>query len=157
METLRFANVTLDLRRASLRDETGAEVALRPKSVDLLLALAREPGRVLSRDELLDAVWPNVTVTEGSITQCVREIRRAIGDPEGRILRTVMKRGYCLEVPVDAVSPQPEPAAPAPNSDRPSLVVLPFQSIPEAQSPIGSPRGWSRRSRRRFRASARCS
>jgi adenylate cyclase len=131
VETLRFANVTLDLRRASLRDETGAEVALRPKSVDLLLALAREPGRVLSRDELLDAVWPNVTVTEGSITQCVREIRRAIGDPEGRILRTVMKRGYCLEVPVGAVSPQPEPAAPAPNSDRPSLVVLPFQSIPE--------------------------
>ena len=124
--------MTLDISRGSLRDSAGAEVALRPKSLDLLLALARNPGRVLSRDALFDAVWPNVTVTEDSITQCVREIRRAIGDPEGRILRTVMKRGYFLEVPVEAaVSPHPEAAAQTPESDRPSLVVLPFQSIPE--------------------------
>jgi TolB-like protein len=132
VETLRFGNVTLDISRGSLRDSAGAEVALRPKSLDLLLVLARNPGRTLSRDELFDAVWPNVTVTEDSITQCVREVRRAIGDREGRILRTVMKRGYCLDVAVGAAaSPPPEPAAPTPVSDRPSLVVLPFQSIPE--------------------------
>ena len=90
METLRFGNVTLDVSRGSLRDSAGVDVALRPKSLDLLLALARNVRRVLSRDELFDAVWPNVTVTEDSITQCVREVRRAIGDPEGRILRTVI-------------------------------------------------------------------
>ncbi len=121
--------MTLDISRGSLRDSAGA---LRPKSLDLLLALARNVRRVLSRDELFDAVWPNVTVTEDSITQCVREVRRAIGDPEGRIIRTVMKRGYCFDVAVEAaVSPHPEPAAPATESARPSLVVLPFQSIPE--------------------------
>ena len=98
METLRFGNVVLDISRRSLRDGGGAEVALRPKSLDLLLALARNPGRIMSRDELFDAVWPDVTVTEDSIAQCVREVRRVIGDPDGRVLRTIVKRGYCLDV-----------------------------------------------------------
>jgi TolB-like protein len=128
---LQFGNVVLDVSRGSLRADDGAEVVLRPKSLDLLLALARNPGRVMSRDELFDVVWPNVTVTEDSIAQCVREVRRAIGDPEGRILRTIVKRGYCLDV---VLAPSP-PSNHAPivetKSDRPSLVVLPFQSIPE--------------------------
>ena len=49
---------------------------MRPKSLDLLLLLARNPGRVMSRDELFDAVWPDVTVTEDSIGRCVRDVRR---------------------------------------------------------------------------------
>ncbi|MGA8445425.1 MAG: winged helix-turn-helix domain-containing protein, partial [Roseiarcus sp.] len=93
---LRFGNVVLDMSRGSLRAGDGAEVALRPKSLDLLLALARNPGRIMSRDELFDAVWPDVTVTEDSIAQCVREVRRVIGDSDGRVLRTIVKRGYCL-------------------------------------------------------------
>src|ERR1700689_3724127 len=97
---LRFGNVALDMSRGSLSGAAGAEVALRPKSLDLLLALARNPGRVMSRDELFDVVWHNVTVTEDSIAQCVREVRRAIGDPEGRLLRTIVKRGYCLDIEV---------------------------------------------------------
>jgi DNA-binding winged helix-turn-helix (wHTH) protein len=128
---LRFGNVALDMSRGSLRGGDGAEVALRPKSLDLLLALVRNPGRVMSRDELFDVVWPNVTVTEDSIAQCVREVRRAIGDPEGRILRTIVKRGYCLDVML-APSPSSNHAPIVETkSDRPSLVVLPFQSIPE--------------------------
>jgi TolB-like protein len=133
MEMLRFGDVVLDVDRALLREPNGTEIALRPKSLDLLLTLARNPGRVMSRDELFDAVWPNVTVTEDSIAQCVREVRRAIGDPEGRILRTVVKRGYCLDI---EAQPDPPTAAPeyvgsAPAAPtRPSVVVLPFQSIP---------------------------
>jgi TolB-like protein/tetratricopeptide (TPR) repeat protein len=133
VEMLRFGNVVLNVDHGSLRNSNGAEVALRPKSLDLLLALARNPGRVTSRDELFDAVWPNVTVTEGSIAQCVREVRRAIGDPEGRILRTIIKRGYCLDVEVRSeTSTAPPDRAPVARIEqgRPSLVVLPFQSIP---------------------------
>jgi TolB-like protein len=131
-ETLRLGNVMLDLSRGCLRDSGGAEIALRPKSLEVLLALARNPGRILSRDDLFDAVWPNVTVTEASITQCVREARRAIGDPEGQFLRTITKRGYCLDAVVESIaSPVNEPAATTRASDRPSLVVLPFQSISE--------------------------
>jgi DNA-binding winged helix-turn-helix (wHTH) protein len=135
MEMLRLGDVVLDVDRALLRDPNGIEVALRPKSLDLLLTLARNPGRVMSRDELFDAVWPDVTVTEDSIAQCVREVRRAIGDPEGRILRTIVKRGYCLDievqsdVPTTAAAPESVRSLPAAQS-RPSLVVLPFQSIP---------------------------
>jgi DNA-binding winged helix-turn-helix (wHTH) protein len=95
---LRFGSVVLDVDRALLRDSNGAEVALRPKSLDLLLTLARNPGRVMSRDELFESVWPDVTVTDDNIGQCVHEVRRAIGDPEGRLLRTVVKRGYCLDI-----------------------------------------------------------
>src|SRR6204780_1648906 len=128
---LRFGNVALDMSRGSLRGAAGAEVALRPKSLDLLLALARNPGRVMSRDELFDVVWPNVTVTEDSIAQCVREVRRAIGDPEGRILRTIVKRGYCLDVMLAPSSASNHAPTVETKSDRPSLVVLPFQSIPK--------------------------
>lgn len=131
-EPLRFGNVVLDLSRGCVRDSSGAEIALRPKSLDLLLMLARNRGRVLSRDELFDAVWPNVTVTEDSIGQCVREVRRAIGDPEGRLLRTIIKRGYCLDVEVGSETSTVATArAPAVSTGqaRPSLVVLPFQSM----------------------------
>jgi TolB-like protein len=134
VEMLRFGNVVLDMSRGSLRDGDGAEVALRPKSLDLLLTLARNPGRVMSRDELFDLVWPNVTVTQDSIAQCVREVRRAIGDPEGRILRTIVKRGYSLDL-MFAPSPSSNQAPIVEtNYDRPSLVVLPFQSIPSEPS-----------------------
>src|SRR5271163_4379152 len=113
MEMLRFGDVALDVDRALLRDCNGTEIALRPKSLDLLLTLARNSGRVMSRDELFDAVWPDVTVTEDSIAQCVREVRRAIGDSEGRVLRTIVKRGYCLDIGV-----QSDPPIAAPEHER---------------------------------------
>jgi TolB-like protein len=126
-----FGGVVLNLDEGSLRDGGGAEIPLRPKTRDLLSALARNSGHVLSRDELFEIVWPDVTVTDDSLSQCVREIRRAIGDPEGKILRTVSKRGYRLDVeelqtPAAAAVPQEAPA----ERSRPSLVVLPFQGIP---------------------------
>jgi DNA-binding winged helix-turn-helix (wHTH) protein len=132
MEMLRFGDVVLDVDRGLLRDSTGAEVALRPKSLDLLLTLARNSGRVMSRGELFDAVWPDVTVTEDSIAQCVREVRRAMGDSEGRVLRTIVKRGYCLDVAVQSTvsTVPPERALDVPaDQGRPSLVVLPFHSL----------------------------
>jgi TolB-like protein len=117
------------MAHGSLRDSKGSEVALRPKSHDLLFTLARNAGRVMSRDELFDAVWPDVTVTEDSISQCVREVRRAIGDPKGRILRTLIKRGYCLDVLAAAGASADDTAFVRTEPERPSLVVLPFQSF----------------------------
>ena len=54
-------------------------VELRPKSFVLLGYLVRHAGRVIPKDELLDAVWNDVTVTEDSVTQCIRDIRLALG------------------------------------------------------------------------------
>jgi TolB-like protein len=131
---VRFSGATLDVARGELRDHVGSEIRLRPKALEFLLILARNSGRVVSRDELFQNVWPNVIVTEDSIAQCVREIRRAIGDSKGVFLRTVMKRGYRLDVEVDL--PQKSSLSSGTHTlverERPSLVVLPFQSFPSS-------------------------
>ncbi|WP_270934334.1 winged helix-turn-helix domain-containing protein [Falsiroseomonas oryzae] len=129
-EVLRFAGVKFDLRRGSLRNAAGAEVPIAPKPFDLLRTLACEAGRTLSKDALLDAVWPGVTVTEDSLFQAVREARRAIGDEDGHVLRSIPRRGYMLDAAVDAAPAVPPVAEPlTPPEDRPSLVVLPFANM----------------------------
>jgi DNA-binding winged helix-turn-helix (wHTH) protein/Tfp pilus assembly protein PilF len=110
-DSLRFEGFTLDLARAALFDAEGRAVSLRPKSFDVLVHLVRHAGRVVGREELLDAVWPDVTVTEESVTQCMREVRAALGEA-ARLLRTVPKRGYLLDAVVGPVVPAtaaPEP------------------------------------------------
>lgn len=131
---LHFAGVALDGIRGCLRGPDGAEVPLAPKPFDLLVVLARNAGRTMSKDALLDAIWPGVHVTEDSLFQAVRDARRAIGDETGRILRSVPRRGYLLDVAVtaDAVPEEAPTLAPAPlalPNDRPSLIVLPFQNM----------------------------
>ena len=90
----RFEDFTLDLLRGSLLAVDGAELALRPKAFALLRYLVQHPGRLIDRDEIMRAVWPGVFVTEDSITQCVKEVRRALDDAEQRLLRTLPRRGY---------------------------------------------------------------
>ncbi len=130
---LGFAGVTLDGARGCLRSPDGAEVAIAPKPFALLTVLARNAGRMMSKDALLDAVWPGVHVTEDSLFQAVREARRAIGDEAGRVLRSVPRRGYLLDTPVtsDGVSLpiMRGTSPPNPPTDRPSLVVLPFENL----------------------------
>jgi adenylate cyclase len=93
---IRFGRHVLDLDRGCLLADED-EVALRPKSFELLRHLARNAGRLVSKDELLAAVWPNVIVTEDSLVQCVAELRRALGDHDQRLIRTVPRRGYRLD------------------------------------------------------------
>jgi TolB-like protein/tetratricopeptide (TPR) repeat protein len=66
----------------------------------LLRLLVENAGRIVDRDAIMDAVWPGVTVTDESITQCVRDVRKALGDETQRLLKTVPKRGYLLAVEV---------------------------------------------------------
>jgi TolB-like protein len=128
---LRIGAYRLDTGRPCLFAPDGAEVPLRPKSLDVLLHLARNPRRVVTRAELMEAVWPDVFVTDDSLTQCIVELRRALG-PAGAMLRTVQRRGYLLEV--EEMRPTPPVAAPAPP---PTLAVLPFDNL------SGDPR-WNR-------------
>ena len=76
-KTYRFGGFTLDLSRGSLEGERG-KIELRPKSFDVLRYLVEHPDRLISKDELLEAVWPNVHVTEDSLTRCVSEQRSAM-------------------------------------------------------------------------------
>ena len=56
-------------------------------------------GRIVSKDELMGAVWPNVFVTENSLVRCVRGIRAALGEQGQSILQTVAHRGYMFAAP----------------------------------------------------------
>ena len=88
-----FEGWSLDVARRELR-RGERPVELRPKSFDVLACLARNAGRVVTKDELMSAVWPGVVVTDESLTRCVSDIRLAIGDDAPRLIKTVPRRGY---------------------------------------------------------------
>jgi DNA-binding winged helix-turn-helix (wHTH) protein len=97
VSVFRFASFTLDMARGRLSDAAG-DIALRPKSFVLLCHLARHAGHVLSKDDLIAAVWPDVTVTDDSLTQCICDLRRTLGPQGAELVRTIPRRGYMLEV-----------------------------------------------------------
>ena len=87
------------------------EIAIRPKTFEFLRYLVSNPGRLVSKDELLAAVWPNVIVSEDSLVQCVTELRRALQDHDQHLIKTVQRRGYRFEAAVSAESPAAVPQA----------------------------------------------
>jgi DNA-binding winged helix-turn-helix (wHTH) protein len=88
----------------------GDVVQLEPKMMDVLVCLARNPGDVVSREALIDAVWPEVFITESVLTRAIAGLRRALGDDarSPRFIETISKRGYRLIGPA-----APTPLAPA--------------------------------------------
>lgn len=118
-----FSGFALSPDDASLR--RGAhEIEIRPKSFAVLQYLAEHPGRVVSKDELMRAVWRNAVVTDDSLVQCIRDIRLALNDPSGKLVRTLPRRGYLLDSPVADRDPAAQAARPSM-----SIVVLPFLSL----------------------------
>lgn len=89
----RFGEVVLNLDRGCLQ-KGGADLALRPKAFEVLRYLVEHAGRLASKDELVQAVWPNVIVSDDSLAQCVRDIRKVLNDEGERFIRTVPRRGY---------------------------------------------------------------
>src|SRR3712207_2635802 len=106
-KTYSFDRFTLDLGRGTLLASGGAEVPLRPKSFALLRLLVENAGRLLDRDAITAALWPGVFATDESIAQCVKDVRRALGDEAQRLVRTVPKRGYRLEAEFSEGEPPP--------------------------------------------------
>ena len=98
-ELYAFEGYTLDLSRGCLRGASG-EIELRPKSFELLRYLIENAGRLVSKDELVKAVWPNVIVGDDSLAQCISDLRHALSDSKRRIIKTVPRRGYLFAAPV---------------------------------------------------------
>lgn len=69
---------------------------LRPQSLHVLELLALHAGEPVSKRSLFDTVWPDTAVTDDSLTQCIADIRRAIGDSDRRVLETLPRHGFCL-------------------------------------------------------------
>src|SRR5690606_11478826 len=90
----RFGRYELDEEAGELRRD-GRPVEVQPKPFALLALLLRERARVVSNDELFEALWPGVAVTPSSLTRAVSLARKAIGDTHrGETLRSVARRGY---------------------------------------------------------------
>ena len=101
-----FDKFALDLTRGCLQDET-SEIKLRPKSFEVLKYLVENSGRLISKDELISAVWVEASVTDDSLVQCLKDIRHALCDETQQIIKTVHGRGYIFDKEVtDTSSPR---------------------------------------------------
>jgi DNA-binding winged helix-turn-helix (wHTH) protein/TolB-like protein len=81
---------------------TGKTVKLEPKAMAVLVYLVDRPGKVVSREALLSAVWPGVVVGDDSLTQVIIKLRKALGDDPEKpaYIQTISKGGYRLIAPV---------------------------------------------------------
>jgi DNA-binding winged helix-turn-helix (wHTH) protein/Tol biopolymer transport system component len=98
----RFGPFLLDLEAGFLRRD-GDEVMLRPKAFEVLARLVVHHGKLVSKNELVQAVWPDAAVTDNSLAQCLSEVRRALGDDSQSMIRTVARRGYVFAAAVTTV------------------------------------------------------
>src|SRR5271156_106682 len=99
--------VIADFGSETLRTISGHSVALRPQAFAVLRYLAEHAGRLVTKDELMQTLWPGTVVTDDSLVQCIHEIRRAFQDNDRVVLKTAPKRGYWLAPPADAPPHQP--------------------------------------------------
>jgi TolB-like protein len=144
-----FEDYVLDQERRELTSR-GQVVPIGPQVFDLLLQLVSHRDRVVSKDDLLKAVWSGRVVSESTITSHINAVRKAIGDTgeEQRLVRTVARKGYRFigevedgetagatqpdgqgfgaRLPVDPNEPAPYPLS---LPDKPSITVLPFQNL----------------------------
>ena len=118
----RFGRCEVDMDRRCLRLD-GTRVALEPRPFELLRHLIRQRHRVVSKQELLETVWPGQPVSPSALARAVMKVRQAIGDAdEAPLIRTVPRVGYHFVAPMadEAVPHGPPPA--------PTLALLPFDN-----------------------------
>src|ERR1700678_3616999 len=94
----RFADYEFDELARELRVK-GRSVDLESKPLDILLQLLLHAGEVVTKEELLESVWPDVMVVDGSLATAVSKLRKAMGDEEHPVIVTVPRVGYRLAVP----------------------------------------------------------
>ncbi|MBZ5571130.1 MAG: winged helix-turn-helix domain-containing protein [Acidobacteriia bacterium] len=124
-----FGGYRLDIReRLLLRDHT--PISLTPKAFDILRILVQGRGHLITKEELLQQVWPDTTVEESNLTRNIFTLRRVLGDDQeaAQYIETVPKLGYRFISPVrlaaEGVSPRPARAIAAFSRARPTLVYL---------------------------------
>src|SRR6266404_5383560 len=91
----RFGQFVLDPGRRTL-SRADSPISLTPKAFDVLLFLAQNPIRLVTKEELLQAVWGDTFVEEGNLTQYISHLRKALGDnsEDTRLIVTIARKGY---------------------------------------------------------------
>jgi predicted ATPase/DNA-binding winged helix-turn-helix (wHTH) protein len=105
--TYQFGEFTLDGAKGCVL-KAGEEVKLRPKVYETLKYLVEHPGRLIGKQELMQAVWPDAFVTDDSLVQCTLELRRALDDRSQKLLKTVPRRGYLFTAEVIQRTKKPD-------------------------------------------------
>lgn len=139
----RFSDHTLDVERRELRRGSDT-VGIEPQVFDLLVYLLRNRDHVVSKDDLIAAIWVGRIVSESTLTSRINAARKAIGDSgeEQRLIRTIARKGFRFVGAVQAQTARDaahvtatggdssEPSRPAlPLPDRPAIAVLPFTNM----------------------------
>ena len=102
----RIGETFLNPDMGRLEDRHGNPRHLRPKSFQVLSVLHAKRGTLVSKDDLASLVWPDVAVSDESLSQCISDIRRALGSPSSKLLRTVPRRGFVLDRDSKSLTPQ---------------------------------------------------
>lgn len=131
--------LSIDLERNEFLDGSGQPVVLRRRSLGLLLHLARNAGHIVSKQELAEANWPGLIVTDNSLARCVSDIRAVLGPQLRQTLRTASGRGYMLSgwsiedggkrLLASALDGGQHTAV----DERPSIAVLPFANLGDTE------------------------
>jgi Tol biopolymer transport system component/DNA-binding winged helix-turn-helix (wHTH) protein len=124
---VRFGDIVLD-RRAFRVTRGGRDLGLEPKAVDVLCHLTERPGELVTKQELIAAVWKGTAVTDNALTRVIAQLRKALGDEarDARYIETIPTRGYRFIAALDdpdasvaqAVTGEPSPARAAGRGSR---------------------------------------
>jgi DNA-binding winged helix-turn-helix (wHTH) protein len=155
---LLFGDCAVDVERRELR-RAGKAVHVEPQAFDLLVYLINHRDRVVSKDELLEAVWNGRIVSDSALTTRINAARQAIGDSGTRqqLIQTLARRGFRFIADVAEEAASDAGARPSPGSaqqpahvkaatapERPSIAVLPFRAWAVRPTTATSRKGWPR-------------
>lgn len=127
----RFDPYSLDTDSLELT-RGGDVIAIEPQVFSILAYLIENRDRVISKDELIDAVWDGRAISDGALNSRINAARRAVGDSGAAqaVIRTFPRRGFRFVGPaVDGGAADMEPAPASPLTDTPSIAVLPFENL----------------------------
>jgi DNA-binding winged helix-turn-helix (wHTH) protein len=107
---IRFGSFQIDPRTWLLTGDSG-EVDLSPRLVEILAFIVSRGGEIVTKEELLEKFWPDVNVTENTLTRAIADIRKAIGEDAAspRFLQTVSRRGYKFGGETASITPATDP------------------------------------------------
>ena len=100
-DEVHLGDIRFNATTRELTFEDGRPAQLRNQSKEVLRFLVNNPSRTVTKDEIIEAVWPDVTVSDESLVQCIADIRRVIGKDAKRIVDTVPREGYRMQLPAE--------------------------------------------------------
>lgn len=139
-----FQGFSLDVKARKLTTPEGKALPLSSRAFDTLAVLVEHQGETLSKDFLLQTVWPSVIVEENNLNQAISSLRRALGDSkqEPNFIQTVSGRGYCFIAPLDIQGPATT-STPLPETDTPPPPEAEQEQTPQpATAPLPRSGAW---------------